>query len=134
MNMYAYVKNNPFGFVDPWGLCKEGDGIGWKIADGAYSFGVEMARATKEFGHAVKGNVWAMEYGATKAIDWALGPLSDVGNIPDFTVPATSHNQQFVVPTSKIGAVAETVDMYLGDWLERHAADSKALMEWHFSQ
>jgi hypothetical protein len=44
MNWYTFVGNNPMGFVDPWGLCKDSSGGGWyarRGRDGIYEVGHE---------------------------------------------------------------------------------------------
>ena len=123
MNLYIYVGNNPVILIDPWGLCGESVGIGEWLAADLY-----------EFGHAVEGAVWAVEYGLTATVSWTLEPLSALSDVPDIPVPATQYNPQFIIPTSKIGVAAGAVDEVLGARLESHAEVAREQMQWHWSQ
>lgn len=83
LNLYAYVNNNPLIWIDPWGLCKEGNmagGIAMGALGTALLGGGEAAGAVGALGTglAIGAAAWG-GWEAGQALDEAFGLSDKIG-------------------------------------------------------
>ena len=113
LNLYTYVGNNPINWVDPYGLC-------WDC----------IRRVPSDAYHAAAAWYWGAEGvvfgGAGYVLEHGLGHISNLGvqYIPTLRGPIP-------VDFGSIGAMADAVDVTIGDRIREHAEAAFGRMREH---
>ncbi|HOH66847.1 MAG: RHS repeat-associated core domain-containing protein [Sedimentisphaerales bacterium] len=135
LNLYAYVRNNPLRWADPYGLFFDDPRPKF---DPVWQVVWDIGQGVRDIYHAGAAAAWTAEAGVSGAIGYGagqVGHLSSVGTIT-FAIPVYGggYSEPRTIDMEFVGTAAEAIDMAVGEYCRDHAQASLEMAQIHMAQ